>query len=55
MNIIMEVTTHEKVIFTKKSQTQPESKGVFDLGNISELLPEDCVFEGYSNKYGFLA
>ena len=28
---------------------------VFDLEKISELLPEDCVFEGYSNKYGFLA
>jgi hypothetical protein len=63
----VELTGHSKVIFSKKSQAQPENKGrllvekmlqafsVFDLEKISELLPEDCVFEDYSNKYGFLA
>jgi hypothetical protein len=63
----METTTHAKVIFSKRLQVEPENKGnllvekllkafsILDIEAISDLIPEDSTFEGYSNKYGFLA
>jgi hypothetical protein len=62
----MVTTTHSKVIFSKKAPEVPQITGnlliekllkafsILDIEAISELIPEDSTFEGYSNKYGFL-
>jgi hypothetical protein len=63
----MEVITHDKVIFKNLpiSTRIPTNSTLvdeivdaiskFDIEKISDLIPEDAEYEGYSNKYGFLA